>query len=186
VSEAPDRQVEKTRAALMSAFSQLHLSQGYSATTIRDVVKRANVGRSTFYEHFRSKDDILSACMARFFSVFAEGVGAEEIPAPMERVLMHLWDNRRLTDAIFTGQPRLALARVLSGMVEQRLLDMARANCAELLVPARLAAAHIAEGQLTLVEAWLRGKAAARPMAIGEALCRSATASASALLQREN
>lgn len=180
MSEAPDRQVEKTRAALMTAFTQLHFAQGYARTTISDVVKRANVGRSTFYEHFKSKEDILSACMARFFSVFAQSVGAHQMPLELPRVLAHLWENRRLTDAVFTGAPRVALGRVLAGQIERRLEDISGPT--QSAIPRRLSAVHIAEAQLSLVEAWLRGRAAASPDIIAHALHVSGTASARALI----
>ena len=54
-----NRQVRKTRAALLDAFGRLVLERGYADIRIADVIRQANVGRSTFYEHFRSKDDLL-------------------------------------------------------------------------------------------------------------------------------
>ncbi len=166
----------------MAAFSQLHLSRGYAQTTVRNVVQLANVGRSTFYEHFRSKEDILAACMMRFFSSFVACVGAAAPPEALVRVLKHLWENRRLTDAVFTGAPRAVLARSLAAALETRLSDMERDNRSRLLVPTRLAAAQLAEAQLALTEAWLRGKAAASPESLAAALHRTSDAAARALL----
>src|SRR6266404_7607300 len=50
-----DRRTERTRAALMSAFLELILSRGYEAVAIADIIRKANVGRSTFYLHYARK-----------------------------------------------------------------------------------------------------------------------------------
>ncbi|MEP6563985.1 MAG: TetR/AcrR family transcriptional regulator [Mesorhizobium sp.] len=54
-----DRRVARTRAALHQTLMSLILKQGYEAITIRDICDAANVGRSTFYSHYTSKDDLM-------------------------------------------------------------------------------------------------------------------------------
>jgi AcrR family transcriptional regulator len=56
-----DRRIRRTRAALHQALISLILERGYEAVTIKDVVDRANVGRSTLYAHYPSKEDLLTA-----------------------------------------------------------------------------------------------------------------------------
>ena len=56
----PDRRVERTREALLRALRDLLFERGYDGFVVRDIVERANVGRSTFYEHFEGKDEIFS------------------------------------------------------------------------------------------------------------------------------
>jgi AcrR family transcriptional regulator len=56
-----DRRIQRTRTALHQALISLILERGYDAVTIKDVVDRANVGRSTFYAHYPSKEDLLAA-----------------------------------------------------------------------------------------------------------------------------
>lgn len=57
------RQVQRTRQLLEEACIALILEKGYEAVTIQDILDRANVGRSTFYVHYRDKEDLL---MSRF------------------------------------------------------------------------------------------------------------------------
>jgi AcrR family transcriptional regulator len=54
-----DRRVERTRKLLQNALSELILEKGYEKVTVQDVIDRANVGRSTFYAHFESLDQLL-------------------------------------------------------------------------------------------------------------------------------
>jgi AcrR family transcriptional regulator len=53
-----DRRIARTRATLQHALNSLILKKGYEAITITDICDAANVGRSTFYAHYTSKDDL--------------------------------------------------------------------------------------------------------------------------------
>jgi AcrR family transcriptional regulator len=53
-----DRRVARTRGMLHQALRSLILEKGYEAISVEDICDRANVGRSTFYAHFTSKDDL--------------------------------------------------------------------------------------------------------------------------------
>jgi AcrR family transcriptional regulator len=54
-----DRRVRRTRQLLRSALLSLVQEQGYDRITVQDILDRADVGRSTFYAHYRDKDDLL-------------------------------------------------------------------------------------------------------------------------------
>ena len=55
----PDRRVHRTRQLLHDALLDLIMERGYAPISIQDVLDRAGVARSTFYAHFRDKDDLL-------------------------------------------------------------------------------------------------------------------------------
>jgi AcrR family transcriptional regulator len=57
--EKADRRVQRTRDLLRRALMQLIVEKGYDAITIQDITGRANLGRTTFYLHYQSKDDLL-------------------------------------------------------------------------------------------------------------------------------
>lgn len=170
---------ERTRTALLVAFRDLMFAQGFENVSVNAIVAGASVARSTFYEHFSNKEDVLRASMAQFFTVIADCVGEPE-PEHLGFVLDHLWENRRLADAVFSGVPRAILAQSLSEMVEARLRKLHEG--ATLLVPYRLAAIQLAEAQMALMESWLRGRAYARAEDVGAALHRTSRMSALSLV----
>ena len=55
---APDRRTRRTQASLQQALRGLIFEKSYDAITIEDITARADVGRSTFYLHFKGKDDL--------------------------------------------------------------------------------------------------------------------------------
>jgi len=54
-----DRRVQKTRDLLISSLMSLIGEKPYDLIAIKEILHHANVGRSTFYMHFRDKDDLL-------------------------------------------------------------------------------------------------------------------------------
>jgi AcrR family transcriptional regulator len=56
--KATDRRITRTRRMLQHALNSLILKKDYEAITIKDICDAANVGRSTFYAHYTSKDDL--------------------------------------------------------------------------------------------------------------------------------
>ena len=62
-----DRRQKKTRAAIFEAFTVLHSKKQYNKITIQDIIDEANVGRSTFYALFETKEDLLRAFCEELF-----------------------------------------------------------------------------------------------------------------------
>lgn len=53
-----DRRIARTKGMLQHALISLILKKDYETITIEDICDAANVGRSTFYAHYTSKDDL--------------------------------------------------------------------------------------------------------------------------------
>ncbi len=51
--------VLKTKSSIMGAFLDLMTEKKYESITIRDIVQRAGINRSTFYLHFLDKEDLM-------------------------------------------------------------------------------------------------------------------------------
>jgi AcrR family transcriptional regulator len=56
---AIDRRAARTRRTLHDALIRLILRKGYDALTVQEIIDDADVGRATFYAHYRGKDDLL-------------------------------------------------------------------------------------------------------------------------------
>jgi AcrR family transcriptional regulator len=61
---AGDRRVRRTRANLQRALIELVAEQDLSAISVADVVDRADVSRSTFYDHYRDVHELAEVACA--------------------------------------------------------------------------------------------------------------------------
>ncbi len=54
-----DRRVLRTRQALRTALMELVQEKNYESISVEEITARANLGRATFYLHYRDKEDLL-------------------------------------------------------------------------------------------------------------------------------
>ena len=173
-----DRRSVRTHEVLLAAFLDLMFERGYEALSVGDIAAKANVGRSTFYEHFKGKADLLKFSLRMPFGVLTDIVGVEHASASTLRLLAHFRARRKLGPVLFSWPVRPLLTRTLTEMLEKRL---AAGALGAPLVARRVAALQIAEAQLALVDNWISGRAACEAAAMAEALHASTNALVKAL-----
>ena len=159
-----DRRVRRTLDRLRDAIIAVLGEKGYDGTRIKDVLDRADVGRSTFYEHFRSKDELLGSALARLERELRAASAAAEpgllLPFTLAMV-RHVADNRGLHRRLpQSGPGAQVLARVRRLLVALAGEDLAGRVPAGAAVPVDALAEHAIGSFLALLEAWLAGRVA--------------------------
>lgn len=177
--EVNDRRSLKTRAALHAAFVDLLLARGYEALQVGEVSDRANVGRSTFYEHFGSKADLLRASLATPFGHLAGMVLPGASPAGIVPWLQHFREHRPVVRVLLGWPTRPLLSQTLGALVADRLRERDEAGAGGF--PVELTARLVADAQLALLDIWIGGRPAAGAEDIAAALRRASAALAGAL-----
>lgn len=151
IDDLQDRRVQRTRMAIFEAFRGLVLSRNYDGIKTAEIIDAAGVGRSTFYEHFNNKDDVLLTSVEPLFGPLAKiPVGAAE-EARVNFVIEHFWEQRRFARIIFRDSLYEKLARKLAHMIEA---EMEMKACAE----RRLQSVSAASSMLGVIRAWLAGE----------------------------
>ena len=161
-----DRRVQRTRELLQKALIELISERGYDAITVQDIVDRANVGRTTFYVHYSSKDELFMSCHAAIVSKFHLGplhpVSREELLSPeappgRTSAFRHLLDARALLYPIFQGKDSLLILRRIRDRSAQEIKASLRAAFAEAdsTIALDVLANYLAGAQIALVQWWL-------------------------------
>lgn len=121
-----DRRVRRTKRRLKEALLALMEERGYERITIRDITERADVGRSTFYSHFDSKEALLFSGFDAWLYSLADAApaataGAEPgAPTPMLRFSLPLLRHLRTQEKFFHA----VMIRAVSGRVRRRLTEL--------------------------------------------------------------
>ncbi|MGM7665957.1 TetR/AcrR family transcriptional regulator [Microbacterium sp. A93] len=82
-----------SRETLAEAACELFLEQGYEATSVADITQRAGVSRSSFFNYFSSKSDVLwTGLDERIAQAVAalSGMGTDATGATVRDALLHV------------------------------------------------------------------------------------------------
>ncbi|ESQ75333.1 hypothetical protein ABAC402_09515 [Asticcacaulis sp. AC402] len=164
-----DRRQDRTRQAIRQAFIALIFERDYPAVTVAAVAARANVGRSTLYEHFRVKDDLLRDSLTEPMSALASVIGSRDLPAHLGWWLQHFKARQALGRVLFYLPARDVMLGVLADLIEARLVRLAQAK-GPARVPLNLVAAQIAAAQLAVLVPWVLGQIAVSQSVVAETL----------------
>jgi AcrR family transcriptional regulator len=168
-----DKRSLRTRAWIVQAFNELIFKQTYSGLPTDNIIKRAGIGRSTFYEHFRNKDEVLLHSVSWILSAFADA-GTDAADAYRIRsVLDHIMDQKAMAEPLLAGPAGAAIAAELSNLIESRLTTQDASRDTKFTVPVRLVARQVAAAQLSLLCSWLEDASSGSSTDLATAICRS-------------
>lgn len=91
-----DRRVQKTERLLRNALGSLIHEKSYDSIAVREILERANVGRSAFYAHFSDKDALLVARIRQML----EELRSRPQPPSVHRFADVIWFSRGLFEHI--------------------------------------------------------------------------------------
>lgn len=162
--EEPDRRTQRSREALIRSLLELIEKKHYDRISVQEIVRHANVGRSTFYAHYHDKDELLISgfeylldALVRRISLREEGVLEFETAMLFEHARGHSAVYRTLMRGsgfeliIRDGQA------ALSRKIEERLRALL-AGRPEPSLPLPLVSNTLAGGLLVMLKWWLDNK----------------------------
>jgi len=95
-----DRRVRRTRRILSTALVELVLEKGYESITVQDILDRADVGRSTFYAHYRDKDALFLSNFDDMRRQLLDTVDDADPARVAAAIFGHAYANRQVYQAI--------------------------------------------------------------------------------------
>jgi AcrR family transcriptional regulator len=167
-----DRRVRRTRRALREALIALIVERGYEKVTVQDVLDRADIGRSTFYAHYRDKDELFAACfddlradLERELAATTAGPSHDDPTRPIGVLFDHAYGNQRVYRALCGRTAETAGTRMLHRLV----LDSLRGHLTPvgLKLPAEVVAEYHAGALVAVLVWWVRHGFPQPPAEIG-------------------
>ncbi|HMS87372.1 MAG TPA: TetR/AcrR family transcriptional regulator [Acidimicrobiales bacterium] len=133
-----------TRDRILQAGVEAAAIHGIARLTVGDVAKRAGVSRPTLYKHFRSKEDLVAAAVAREADRMVEAVVVRDLPTDPRRALesgilavLRVTREHPLLDRIIRTEPETLLPLILEdgGAVSLRVRSTIEAILVERFEP---------------------------------------------------
>ncbi len=147
-----DRRIKRSKTLVFEAFAELVVAVRYDELTTQQIIHRAGIGRSTFYDHFLDKDDVLGQSLSYPLSVLATAIIDKTKTVELMSILNHFWDRRTLVRVILQHPTR----SVMENTLRQQLIE----RCDDIKQPSHIYAksAYNASGFLTLLNEWVTGR----------------------------
>jgi AcrR family transcriptional regulator len=84
----PDRRSRRTQKSLHDALISLVLEKNYDSITVQEILDRADVGRATFYSHFKGKDELLVSGVYDLHHILNSAVQSERSSSKQSEVVI--------------------------------------------------------------------------------------------------
>lgn len=164
-----DRRQKKTRSAIFRAFSDLLAKKNYSAITVQDIIDTADIGRTTFYAHFETKDDLLKELCSELFdhiiksatdSTHTHGLYSNDsVPESVfSHLFQHLAENGNNILELLSCESNEIFLRYfkdsLNELVRSQLSD--RTYCGHVQLPEGFLVNHISSSFVETVLWWIK------------------------------
>ena len=151
-----DRRINRTRRSLIQAMIELSLERGYEAVTIRDLTERADIGYATFFRHYADKDalleDVLEGTLTELMDLIIP------VSSEPEKAFTLLFEQARNNQNLY----RILLSRRGSDSFLRRVHEVGRKGVLQTHksnpkadVPPEIAAHHMVNATLGIMEWWL-------------------------------
>ena len=154
-----DRRVKRTKSLVFEAFFQMVQSTRYDELKTKDIIEKAGIGRSTFYEHFLDKDDVLSQSLEHLMSIYAAALIGKENHDNLLSALTHFWERRVFARVILKHPTREVVDSCLRNLISSNMSDTNMGNDKD----RHAHASFLSSGFLSLLNEWLTGKLSLSP-----------------------
>lgn len=179
-----DRRTEKTRQSIIDAFVKLTNKSGYEKVSVKDIIQEANIGRSTFYDHFETKDELARyICYSLFDHIFGENIPIcsthdfSKTPPNTKNhithILYHLRDKRQYYIGILTYLHGSMFLRFMREYMQQYIqisfTDVEEYHLNN--IPEDFIRNHITNSLIGMIHWWLRGEMRKTPEEMADYFC---------------
>jgi len=162
----PDQRIRRTCERLGSALLALILERQFDEVTVQDVLDRASVGRSTFYLHYRDKNDLLLSQLEKFLETMSTALSVRNEEShrvvPVAELFSHIGNQNQLYRSLADSGHLTEFFELAQGYfargIEQRLSESKRLSNLRLSLPQRelgARASALAGSLLSLLRWWL-------------------------------
>jgi AcrR family transcriptional regulator len=153
-----DRRSKRTQDLVFEAFSSLVQTKRYDTFRVADIIALAGIGRSTFYDHYANKDDVLLQAMQGPLSILVHAICVGNDPSRLHAILQHFWDRRAVARTILAPPMLNLIGHRFADMIAQFDYDAQPGEANKPSARTKMHSTHMAFGLFAVMESWLAGR----------------------------
>jgi len=170
----------ETQKQLGNALMELIIEKGYEKVSIKDLTERAGIDRTTFYLHFKDKDDLFTKSQIATINELVELRRTEAGPKPgVLLVFRHMSQNAKLYQAIFRTSGLVPGSASLEQYIANSIMPLLESELSRFGVSPPLhmpaIASYISGALRSLARWWLEAGMPQSPEEISELFIRLTT-----------
>ena len=155
-----DRRTQRTNHKLNAAMVELITEKRFDDVTVQNLIDRADVGRSTFYSHYRDKQDLFRKNWERFLEMLAQMIRWENAGKASFMPVAFLFEHLRNVQPFYRGLRRSGMldsvytsgVRTLKKQIEPGLSARVKSNAS---IPVPILADQLVNELFVLLKWWL-------------------------------
>lgn len=162
-----DRRQLKTRKAIFDAFTQLLKTKKMNGITVQEIIDLADIGRSTFYAHFETKDELVGALCSEVFDhvinsamdvnhthgLYSDGTAPNSV---FLHILQHLEENDHNILTLFSCDENEVFMQYFKRQMNALVKSQLKEENPQAQVPEDFLINHISGSFVDMVQWWVK------------------------------
>ncbi|MFP5105578.1 TetR/AcrR family transcriptional regulator [Neobacillus sp. C211] len=167
--KSTDRRIVRTKRLIRDALTELMEEKGFEGITVRDLTKKADINRGTFYLHYRDKYDLLEQSEAQILNEIEKmtqeinpndflNFNSENDPFPFIINLFEFFhENSSFMKVILGPKGDASFQGKLRDIIKKTFFQhiMSKINGEEMLVPVEYLFSYVSSAHLGVIQHWL-------------------------------
>ncbi len=155
-----DRRILRTRDTLGDALVALMQEKNFDDITVQDLLDRAGVGRSTFYQHYRDKDDLFLSDVEDFLQLLSSALSQHGASPrrllPVQELFSHIRETHGFYAALVKAGKMDDVQTLARGIFARSIEERLQRSGIEMGPAQQSAHAHALAGSVfSLLDWWI-------------------------------
>ena len=123
-----DRRSQRSRQMITEALLDLLMEKKFNDITIQEITDTANVGRATFYLHYRNKEECLVQLLTGGFDSLVAEIDQmtdkknRDFVEVLEKVFQYTCKNRKLYFALLSDNPKANIMGDVQNYIREKMI----------------------------------------------------------------
>lgn len=154
-----DLRIQKTKAAIRKAFEEMICEMDYEQITVKELAKKAQINRKTFYLHYSTLNDLLQELQDEMAQQFLQRIQGMNCPEDMDKITREFFlsseELGKLGEVLNCCSSYRGISRGITNNIMKQAWQKGEANIGYEDNMQNMIMAYVSEGTLEMYRCWV-------------------------------